>query len=231
MMNGDCSLASLARLVHKDYPPLAITELHQWLLRDGAKRRDLLPRVAYQRFGDQMVMEAALCGYTPHVVTPTAFATKWFNGRARPEEALQAWSDGQLYSPLWATEELDRQLHKTRAELRRHPESFTAYPEGCPNHPSYPAMHGAAAGMAIVFAILFDLTDYQLDVVRRVAANIALGRDFAGVHYRTDSLAGLDIGEQVVARWLPVKLEELGASRVEVEAIAQQALTHWLKNG
>ncbi|HEV8581195.1 MAG TPA: hypothetical protein VGX68_19185 [Thermoanaerobaculia bacterium] len=36
----------------------------------------------------------------------------------------------------------------------------------------------------------------------KLASNIALGRDFAGMHWRTDSVEGLKLGEEVAIRIL-----------------------------
>jgi hypothetical protein len=95
-----------------------------------------------------------------------------------------------------------------------------AFPEGCPTHPSYPAAHASNAGAcATVLKAFFD-PDYPLphpvvatsdgsaleswrgaaltlgNEIDKLAGNIALGRDAAGVHYRTDSVRGLLVGEQ-----------------------------------
>jgi hypothetical protein len=95
-----------------------------------------------------------------------------------------------------------------------------AYPEGCPTHPSYPAAHACNAGAcATVLKAFFDV-DYVLphaveakadgsaletwrgadltlgNEIDKLAGNIALGRDAAGVHFRSDSIRGLFIGEQ-----------------------------------
>lgn len=96
-----------------------------------------------------------------------------------------------------------------------------AYPEGCPTHPAYPAGHAAIAGACATVlkaffkesAILpdpviasddgFSLLLYKgpdLSVggeLNKLASNIALGRDAAGVHWRSDSTAGLILGEAV----------------------------------
>lgn len=96
-----------------------------------------------------------------------------------------------------------------------------AYPEGSPTHPSYPAGHATISGAtATVLKAFFD-EDYVLqnpvvpsgngitlsayngpdltlrNEVNKLAANISLGRDFAGVHYRTDGIQGLLLGEAV----------------------------------
>ncbi len=96
-----------------------------------------------------------------------------------------------------------------------------AYPEGCPTHPSYPAGHSVIAGacMTILKAYFYEefiipepvesydngftLKEYRgpdLTVggeLNKLASNIALGRDFAGLHWRSDSVEGLKLGEDV----------------------------------
>ncbi|HLX07627.1 MAG TPA: vanadium-dependent haloperoxidase [Thermoanaerobaculia bacterium] len=96
-----------------------------------------------------------------------------------------------------------------------------AYPEGCPLHPSYPAAHAVIAGAGVtVLKAFFDesylvpnpvvpapdglaLRPYagpplaiggELD---KLAWNIAMGRNFAGIHWRSDAAGGLDLGERV----------------------------------
>jgi membrane-associated phospholipid phosphatase len=96
-----------------------------------------------------------------------------------------------------------------------------AYPEGAPTHPAYPAGHAAIAGAcATVLKAFFNescvipnpvvaspdgltLMSYEgagLTVggeLNKLASNIALGRDIAGVHWRSDGSEGLKLGEAV----------------------------------
>ncbi len=96
-----------------------------------------------------------------------------------------------------------------------------AYPEGCPTHPSYPSGHAAIAGAcSIILKASFDGTmlfpdcaepspdgrslvpcrNYSPtvnDEIDKLASNIAMGREWAGIHYRSDSIAGLALGEEV----------------------------------
>lgn len=96
-----------------------------------------------------------------------------------------------------------------------------AYPEGSPAHPSYPAGHACIAGACVTvlkaffkesFVISnpvvatsggFSLTPFSgpaLTVggeLNKLAANIAIGRDTAGVHWRSDGIEGLKLGEAV----------------------------------
>jgi len=96
-----------------------------------------------------------------------------------------------------------------------------AYPEGCPTHPAYPAGHAAIAGACTTvlkafftesFAIphpvittpdglaLVPYKGAELTVggeLNKLASNIALGRNTAGVHWRSDAIEGLKLGEAV----------------------------------
>ncbi len=96
-----------------------------------------------------------------------------------------------------------------------------AYPEGCPLHPAYPSGHATVSGgCATVLKAFFDesmiLPDcvvpsiYGLSLhpykgpaltikgeVEKLAFNVAMGRNFAGIHYRSDASAGIRLGEEV----------------------------------
>lgn len=94
-----------------------------------------------------------------------------------------------------------------------------AYPEGAPLHPSYPAAHPTIAGACVtVLKAFFDETAVLSRPVvasadgsgldpyagpaltvggelNKLAGNVAMGRAFGGVHWRSDNLAGLQLGE------------------------------------
>jgi membrane-associated phospholipid phosphatase len=102
-----------------------------------------------------------------------------------------------------------------------------AYPEGCPRHPAYPSGHATVAGAistvlkawydgSFTFAAgkvpdatpkVPDATGTTLNAyvgtltvegeLNKLASNIAQGRCIAGVHYRTDSTGGIQLGEQI----------------------------------
>jgi len=95
-----------------------------------------------------------------------------------------------------------------------------AFPEGCPTHPSYQAAHATNAGACATILKAFFNEDYPiphpveatadgLDLVawkgqplslgneiNKLANNVALGRNAAGVHFRSDSINGLLVGEE-----------------------------------
>src|SRR5262249_17000336 len=102
-----------------------------------------------------------------------------------------------------------------------------AFPEGCPLHPAYGAGHATVAGCCVtILKAIFDgstkivdllrpvessreglrLVDYQgthrdeMTVegeLNKLAANIALGRDHAGVHWRSDGAQSFFLGEAI----------------------------------
>jgi len=96
-----------------------------------------------------------------------------------------------------------------------------AYPEGCPLHPAYGAGHATVAGACVtILKALFDesfiipnpvapaanglsLNPYMgppLTVrgeLNKLAANVAMGRNFAGIHWRGDYTQSLLLGEAV----------------------------------
>ncbi len=96
-----------------------------------------------------------------------------------------------------------------------------AYPEGCPLHPSYPAGHATVSGAcSALLKAFFDENGLVTDAVvpsadgtqllpytgaaltvggeiNKLAFNIAMGRNFAGIHYRSDAMAGFVLGEDV----------------------------------
>ncbi|HEY5603123.1 MAG TPA: vanadium-dependent haloperoxidase [Gammaproteobacteria bacterium] len=95
-----------------------------------------------------------------------------------------------------------------------------ASPAGSPLHPSYPAGHAVMAGAAVTmlkaffngdFVIpnpkmpnedgtaLIDYTGPALTIegeLNKLGSNISLGRDVAGVHYRSDGDLGMVLGEE-----------------------------------
>ncbi|MGA1875128.1 MAG: vanadium-dependent haloperoxidase, partial [bacterium] len=101
-----------------------------------------------------------------------------------------------------------------------------AYPEGSPAHPSYPAGHAAIAGAITTILKAFFREDFVIPdpvvpssdgkklspyigpdltiggELNKLAHNISLGRDFAGVHYRSEGYEGMLLGEQIAIGFL-----------------------------
>jgi hypothetical protein len=151
---------------------------------------------------------------------------KWFvHRRLRPEELggrIHVHKTGQrsypIHGDVLSSEALDRIKHKTGSYLL--PMTF---PEGSPTHPSYGAGHATVAGACVtILKALFDesfaipnpvvpnpsgantqayigapLT--VLSELHKIASNVATGRNFSGVHWRTDAYWSLRLGERVAA--------------------------------
>jgi len=152
-----------------------------------------------------------------------AWVQKWqVNRRLRPEEfgfqverQLVEGQDRGIHTTLLESQALQRSKDTYGSYLLP-----IAYPEGAPTHPSYPAAHAVAMGAGITILKAFFDEDFELpnpvqpDItnttlvpyngtltiggeLNKLAGNVALGRDHAGVHYRSDSEAGLRLGEKV----------------------------------
>lgn len=89
--------------------------------------------------------------------------------------------------------------------------SFTAYPEGSPKHPSWPAMHSAASSLATILAVVLDENatpayDTIIEEAMLTDYAVAYSRTVAGVHYPGDNVAGLKVGQRLLANMLPTQL-------------------------
>lgn len=170
---------------------------------------------------------AHICGWLGRVTTAAlqaAWYQKWsVHRRLRPEEfggRVHNALTGAAKYPI------SQELLKSAAVARAHQTNGTyllpqAFPEGCPLHPSYPAGHATVSGAcSALLKAFFDenglitgavaassdgsslapLTDIALTVggkVNKLAYNIAFGRNFSGIHYRSDAMAGFRLGEDV----------------------------------
>jgi hypothetical protein len=96
-----------------------------------------------------------------------------------------------------------------------------AYSEGSPAHSAYPSGHATVAGACVTMLKAFFRESYVIpnpvaaspdgkellpwkgadltvgNELDKLASNIAMGRDFAGIHWRTDGWEGMRLGEAV----------------------------------
>ena len=153
-----------------------------------------------------------------------AYCQKWMvHRRLRPEaigglihKTRAGIRPYPIHSAFLESEAVDAVFSRTDSHLLPQ-----AYPEGCPLHPSYPAGHAAIAGAcSVVLKACFDgemllpgcvepdadglkLTPCAKysptvgDEINKLAFNVAMGRNWAGIHYRSDAIAGLQLGEEV----------------------------------
>lgn len=214
-----------AELVHKDWPGDIIL-LGAKACQNKVWRKFSLPVAS--NFTDATVLLNALINLAPWWVSPSSFAAKWHFMVARPEEVAGAVARGEFDVPDQVKMKLFAVVKQSDllADQRR----FTMYPEGCPPHPSYNAMHAAAAGAAVTAAkVMLVLSGADRGMMDLTAHNMAHLRATAGVHYPQDNNAGLWLGQEVVNRKLPKWMEEhVGIPAGEVEAALKEVQTNWL---
>ena len=152
-----------------------------------------------------------------------AWFQKWcVHRRLRPETY-----GGRLHNQLAGAKAYDipDSLARSEAVRRTRRRQGTAllsmaYAEGSPTHPAYPAGHATVAGACCtVLKAFFDEDMVLPDPVTanengtglvavadrltvggeidKLASNVTLGRDWAGVHYRSDGIEGMRAGETV----------------------------------
>jgi hypothetical protein len=193
-------------------------------------------------FGNQHIL--TLLNEVSIVALRACFYQKWFVHRhVRPEEygelvhnVLTGAANYPIHGDLLNSQAVKSVLAHNHANGHDTYLLPAAYPEGCPQHPSYPEAHGSVAGAGVtvlkaffdestVLKALFDestaipkpmlvvasddgqsLLPYtELDAgditvggeLNKLANNIALGRDMAAVHWRSDGFQSLLLGEAV----------------------------------
>lgn len=229
----------VAEAVHNEYPGLEQQKLISVLIAQGiTPDTNIFPRRCKKDFLRGIVMSAHLNTWAIDTVGAANFAVKYFVGRARPEEV--AWSvrcsiDGNDSKsecadvPVFDLYSIPTSIkQKVRRMKLQSMESFTAYPEGSPMHPSFPAMHSAASSLSMWLPVVANLTPEQVEEVKKLDFAVAMARTVAGVHYRDDNIAGLIIGQEIIARELPGYLRtKYGANAAKVREKISQYRFDW----
>jgi hypothetical protein len=138
-----------------------------------------------------------------------------FGGRVHHQVTANRYP-GALHRDVLESKAVGRMLSKNGTGLL--PEAF---PEGCPTHPSYTAGHATVAGACVTILKWFyderfiinepviptpdglGLQPYfgpPLTIggeLNKLASNVATGRNIAGVHWRSDAMASLRLGEEI----------------------------------
>ncbi len=177
---------------------------------------------AFTTFGGPMVFD--LITQAANLGLQSAWYHKWqVHRRLRPEEfggrihhMMVNNRDYEIHSEILNSAAVSQVVSNTGSYFLS-----MSYVEGSPTHPSYPAGHATVAGACTtILKALFDesaLVSNPEEIVsagtikqaytgsdtltlggeiNKLASNITLGRDAAGVHYRSDGIEGLDVGEQ-----------------------------------
>ena len=181
----------------------------------------------FATFGDPHVA-TALCAVATRALKAVWFQKWLVHRRIRPEAfagRIHVHAAGTaaypIHSDILTSPVLDAIASRTGSYLLP-----LAFPEGAPLHPSYGAGHATVAGACVtVLKAFFDESAIVPDSVEatadglslqpysgppltvggelnKLASNIALGRNIAGLHWRSDATESLRLGEEVALRYL-----------------------------
>ena len=191
----------------------------------GAELRWLATEAGFSTFGPAQILDAVAA--VANLALRATWRQKWLlHRRLRPEafahrvdRAINHGAEYPIHVDLRASSVRDFLAHDNLLLPM-------AYPEGAPAHPSYPAGHAAIAGACATVLKAFFREDAvfpgpvrpsidglsllpvenvtltiggELD---KLASNISIARDFAGLHYRSDAREGMRLGEAVATAYL-----------------------------
>lgn len=175
---------------------------------------DVIPYRSNEMFLSRDFMVANMSTWAMTTVGPYNFAAKWHAGRARPEEVVWAIKRGRLSEGV--PQDIKNAVNAMNIDAAT---EFTAYPEGSPNHPSWPAMHSAIASVSFWLSVVLDLNDEQLCQARLTDYGISYARTVAGVHYPSDNLTGMNLAQEILAKKMADYLsQKYGSDKAKIEA-------------
>ena len=216
------TIGDVAEAVNGEYPGYWQAVQLQALWKEKMKfDTSIFPFHSVNDFG-LFIRCTALNTWAVNLICPATFLLKWEVGRLRPEEAAFQVAQG-LFDDV--PDSLQQLVDSMEMQT---PEEFTAYPKGSPLHPSWPAMHSTASIISMWLAVVGDLTDEQYCELLRIDYAVAMARTVAGVHFPTDNIAGLNLGQGIVASALPGYLHrEYGIDQAVVRAKIRSLRFDW----
>lgn len=214
-----------AEQVNDEIPGKHHMHLLEYLFKTGAKvDKSMIPSKSKTEFLKQEVACAEIATWAISEIGYTNFKIKWFVGRCRPEEVAFKITTGEYNEYSGVPKEI---VDKIKQMQLRTPEDFTAYKQGCPRHPSFPAMHSAASAMSTWAPTVLMLTKEQICQCKLLDWAIAFARTLAGVHYPSDNLAGLKLGQKLMYKNLPPYLsKKYGADPNALRLISTLTIFH-----
>lgn len=160
---------------------------------------------SFNNFIGQEVRMGAINAWSLEAVAPINFFLKWNYGVPRPEEVAWNIHCGVYDDNDGVPSDLIKAIKAMKLENAA---DFTAYENGSPTHPSFPAMHSAGSTCSLWIPTLYDISDEQYLQTLRMDYAVAYARTVAGVHYPQDNLAGLNAGQRIIREKLPKFLSE-----------------------
>ena len=184
-------------------------------------------QIGFGTLGDPFIA-SVLCAVATRALKAVWFQ-KWFvHRRLRPENFagrihnhVNRIATYPIHHEILSSTVLDQLFRRNGTYLLP-----MAFPEGCPFHPSYGAGHATVAGACVtILKAFFDESfvisnpvEADSDGLRlhayngpaltvggeldKLASNVAIGRNIAGVHWRSDATESLKLGEEIAIRFL-----------------------------
>eukprot|EP00592_Proboscia_alata_P009693 CAMPEP_0194358446 /NCGR_PEP_ID=MMETSP0174-20130528/5645_1 /TAXON_ID=216777 /ORGANISM="Proboscia alata, Strain PI-D3" /LENGTH=435 /DNA_ID=CAMNT_0039128755 /DNA_START=50 /DNA_END=1354 /DNA_ORIENTATION=+ len=222
------TLDMVAEAVHDEYPNYHQSNNLARMIGSGSGfsiDNTVIPKRCNAQFLRGPVMIADINTWATRVVGPHNFSAKYAIGRCRPEEIAFSIKTGKI-----AAQDVPSDVLSSIEAIPNFDQAaaFTAYSEGSPMHPSWPAMHSAASQTSFWMDVVLDLSPEELCQARLTDYGVAFARTVAGVHYADDNIAGLNLGQEIIAALLPTYLgDKYGANEEEVKAKIDQARYDW----
>jgi hypothetical protein len=191
--------------------------------------RTILPSKNQVDFIRYQVTLAELNTWAIGMIAPYNFGLKWYAGRARPEETV--WYIAKRpASELIASGVPADIVSEVHAMNLNSPLEFTAYPEGSPPHPAWPAMHSAASVVSFWLPVVMNLTQAQICEAKALDYGVAYGRTISGVHFPTDNSVGLNLGQELLVRKLSALLKARFGADIDSVRRKMETMRHDWKN-
>ena len=215
------SMAQYAEYVHDEYPGYWQAQLLMSFFPTMTIDYGVLPERSKYDFVGGPIRFAALNTWATDRVSAINFRAKWKYGRPRPEEVAYLVFTGDIPKSSVPPDLYVKIMEFVKGipadEVAA--TDFTAYAEGSPRHPSWPAMHSAASSSSFWMSVVLDLTDEQYCQALLTDYAVSYARTVAGVHYPSDNIDGLNLGQEILAEYLKDHLvERYGANEVNTQA-------------
>jgi hypothetical protein len=149
------------------------------------------------------VRMAQINAWALEVVAADNFFLKWHYGVPRPEEVAWRIKNGELTAEHGVPQKIIDIIGPDGTMKFGSATAFTAYTNGCPTHPSFPAMHSAASTCSLWLPVMYNISEQDYLEALRMDYAVSYARTVAGVHYPQDNFAGLNIGQQIIVDKLP----------------------------
>jgi len=184
-------------------------------------------QIGFGTLGDPFIA-SVLCAVATRALKAVWFQKWYVHRRLRPEVFAGRIHNHKNLNAVYA---IHREILNASVldELVRRNGTYLlpmAFPEGSPFHPSFGAGHATVAGACVTILKAFfdesfvipDPVEADSDGVRlhtysgppltvggeldKLASNVAIGRNIAGVHWRSDATESLKLGEEIAIRFL-----------------------------